>query len=56
VFKELWAQVEEVRRAKTRAGTKNWDRVDLLGGLLVCFVLGADSVCDPRDGELLVEG
>jgi hypothetical protein len=29
--------VEEVRRAKTRGGgPKNWDRVDLLGGLLEC--------------------
>ena len=34
---ELWARVEEVRRAKTRGGgPKNWDRVDLLGGLLEC--------------------
>src|SRR5690606_37978273 len=31
----LWARVEEGRRAKTRGGgPKNWDRVDLLGGLL----------------------
>ena len=37
VSDELWARVEEVRRAKTRGGgPKNWDRVDLLGGLLVC--------------------
>lgn len=34
---ELWVRVEEVRRAKTRGGgPKNWDRVDLLGGLLEC--------------------
>ncbi len=32
-----WARVEEVRRTKTRGGgPKNWDRVDLLGGLLEC--------------------
>jgi 4-carboxymuconolactone decarboxylase len=37
VSDELWARVEEIRRAKTRGGgPKNWDRVDLLGGLLVC--------------------
>jgi len=37
VSDELWARVEEVRRAKTRGGgPKNWDRVDLLGGLLEC--------------------
>ena len=37
VSDELWARVEEVRRAKTRGGgPKNWDRVDLLGGLLDC--------------------
>ena len=37
VSDELWARVEEVRRAKTRGGgPKNWDRVDLLGGLLAC--------------------
>jgi hypothetical protein len=36
VSDELWARVEEVRRTKTRGGgPKNWDRVDLLGGLLV---------------------
>ena len=35
---ELSAPVEEVRRARTRrGGPKNWDRVDLLGGLLKCF-------------------
>ena len=34
---ELWARVEEVRRGRTRGGgPKNWDRVDLLGGLLEC--------------------
>ena len=34
---ELWSRVEEVRRAKARGGgPKNWDRVDLLGGLLEC--------------------
>jgi hypothetical protein len=37
VSDELWARVEEVRRAKTRGGgPKQWDRVDLLGGLLEC--------------------
>ena len=37
VSDELWARVEEVRRAKTRGGgPKDWDRVDLLGGLLEC--------------------
>ncbi len=37
VSDELWARVEEVRRVKTRGGgPKNWDRVDLLGGLLEC--------------------
>jgi hypothetical protein len=37
VSDELWARVEEVRRTKTRGGgPKNWDRVDLLGGLLEC--------------------
>ena len=37
VSDELWARVEEVRRAKTRGGgPKNWDRVDLLGGILEC--------------------
>jgi hypothetical protein len=37
VSDELRARVEEVRRAKTRGGgPKNWDRVDLLGGLLEC--------------------
>ena len=37
VSDELWARVEEVRRAKTRGGgPKNWDRPDLLGGLLEC--------------------
>ena len=34
---ELWAQVEEVRRAKCRgSGPHRNDRVDLLGGLLYC--------------------
>jgi hypothetical protein len=33
----LWARVEDVRRAKTRGGgPKNWDRVDLLGGVVEC--------------------
>jgi DNA invertase Pin-like site-specific DNA recombinase len=37
VSDELWARVEEVRRSKTRGrGPKNWDRPDLLGGLLEC--------------------
>lgn len=37
VSDELWARVEEVRRAKTRGGgPKNWDLPDLLGGLLEC--------------------
>ena len=37
VSDELWARVEEVRRAKTRGGgPKNWERVDLLGGPLEC--------------------
>jgi DNA invertase Pin-like site-specific DNA recombinase len=37
VSDELWARVEEVRRAKTRGGgTRKRRRVDLLGGLLVC--------------------
>jgi hypothetical protein len=37
VSDELWGRVEEVRRAKTRGGgPKNWERVDLLGGLLEC--------------------
>ena len=37
VSDELWARVEEVRHAKTRGGgPKNWDRVDLLAGLLEC--------------------
>ena len=37
VSDELWARVEEVRRAKTRGGgPKRRDRVDLLGGLLEC--------------------
>lgn len=37
VSDELWARVEEVRRAKTRGGApRQWDRVDLLGGLLEC--------------------
>ena len=37
VSDDLWARVEEVRRAKTRGGgPKNWDQVDLLGGLLAC--------------------
>ena len=32
VSDELWARVEEIRRAKTRGGgAKNWARVDLLG-------------------------
>ncbi len=35
VSDELWARVEEVRRAKTRGGgPSDRDRVDLLGGLL----------------------
>jgi DNA invertase Pin-like site-specific DNA recombinase len=34
---ELWARVEEVRRAKCRgSGPRRRDRVDLLGGLLHC--------------------
>jgi hypothetical protein len=37
VSDELWARVEEVRRARTRGGgTRNRGRVDLLGGLLSC--------------------
>jgi hypothetical protein len=37
VSDELWARVEEVRRAKTRGGgPRNRGRVDLLGGLLAC--------------------
>ena len=37
VSDELWAQVEEVRRAKLRgSGPRRRDRVDLLGGLLYC--------------------
>jgi hypothetical protein len=37
VSDELWARVEEVRRAKTRGGgPRNRGRVDLLGGLLEC--------------------
>ena len=37
VSDELWARVEDVRRAKTRGGgPKRRDRVDLLGGLLEC--------------------
>ncbi len=37
VSDELWARVEDVRRSRTRGGgPKDWDRVDLLGGLLVC--------------------
>jgi hypothetical protein len=37
VSDELWAWVEEVRRAKFKgAGPRNRDRVDLLGGLLEC--------------------
>ena len=37
VSDELWAQVEQVRRAKTRGGgPKQTSRVDLLGGLLEC--------------------
>lgn len=37
VSDELWARVEEARRGRTRGGgPKDWDRVDLLGGLLVC--------------------
>jgi DNA invertase Pin-like site-specific DNA recombinase len=37
VSDELWARVEEVRRAKTRGGgPRNRGRVDLLGGLLDC--------------------
>ena len=38
VSDELWARVEDVRRAKFRgAGPRNRDRVDLLGGLLQCI-------------------
>ena len=34
---DLWARVEEVRRARTRGGgPRDRDRVDLLGGLLAC--------------------
>jgi DNA invertase Pin-like site-specific DNA recombinase len=37
VSDELWARVEEVRRAKFKgAGPRRRDRVDLLGGLLYC--------------------
>ena len=37
VSDELWARVEDVRRARTRGGgPRNRDRVDLLDGLLVC--------------------
>ena len=37
VSDDLWARVEDARRAKTRGGgPKNWGRVDLLGGLLEC--------------------
>ncbi len=37
VSDELWARVEEVRRARTRGGgPRDCDRVDLLGGLLAC--------------------
>ena len=37
VSDELWARVEDVRRARTRGGGPRYrDRVDLLGGLLVC--------------------
>jgi hypothetical protein len=37
VSDELWARVEEIRRAKTRGGgPRDRDRVDLLGGLLAC--------------------
>jgi len=37
VSDELWARVEEVRRAKCRgSGPRRRDRVDLLGGLLHC--------------------
>jgi DNA invertase Pin-like site-specific DNA recombinase len=37
VSDELWARVEEVRRAKARGGgTRKTARVDLLGGLLTC--------------------
>ena len=37
VSDELWARVEDVRRAKTRGGgPKQTRRVDLLGGLLEC--------------------
>ena len=37
VSDELWARVEDVRRAKTRGGgARNRGRVDLLGGLLEC--------------------
>jgi len=38
VSDELWARVEDVRRAKTQGGgTRNTARVDLLGGLLSCL-------------------
>ncbi len=37
VSDELWARVEDVRRARTRGGgPRDRDRVDLLGGLLAC--------------------
>jgi hypothetical protein len=37
VSDELWARVEDVRRAKTQGGgTRKAARVDLLGGLLTC--------------------
>ena len=37
VSDELWARVEDVRRAKTQGGgTRKSARVDLLGGLLTC--------------------
>jgi len=49
----LWAQVEQVRRAKTRGGgPKQTSRVDLLGGLLEC-VCGRRLRSDGRfsDGQ-----
>jgi DNA invertase Pin-like site-specific DNA recombinase len=55
VSDELWARVEDVRRAQLRgAGPRNRDRVDLLGGLLHCVCGrrirsdGAGAVGRPR--------
>jgi hypothetical protein len=46
VSDELWARVEEVRRAKTQGGgTHRWDRIDLLAGLLAC-ACGRRLKCD----------